>query len=299
MDKKKSIRIGGVPEHFNYIFTIAEEYNLYNEYDIKVKFVEKKCGTGEMIESLKKNEVDIIISLTEGLVKDIAQGSKIKIIGTYVESTLCWAVSTGINKEINNLDDLKGKKIGISRHGSGSHLMAHILGFEKNWKIDDLKFKVIGDFKKLRDSVNDISQENNTDAFLWEKFTTKPFHDSNEIKKIGEIETKWPCFMIASLEENISKNLEDYKKLLIVLNKASLIFKLYNKKMPLLISKKYKLNILDSNLWYKNVNINPRKFISRKSLEKVLEILLKMHLISENIINNIDNFIDKRISYFE
>ena len=116
----KPIRIGGVPEHFNYLFTLAKERGLYEKYNVDVEFVIKKCGTGAMIESLKNKEVDMIVALTEGLVADITKGSNVRILGTYVQSPLCWAVSAGSQSEIHSVGDLKGGTFAISRYGSGS-----------------------------------------------------------------------------------------------------------------------------------------------------------------------------------
>jgi len=33
----------------------------------------------------------------------------------------------------------------------------------------------------------------------------KPFHDSGEIKKVGEILTPWPCFVIVSTKQTLEK----------------------------------------------------------------------------------------------
>jgi len=62
--------------------------------------------------------------LTEGWVaglgKAIAEGQAelpYKIVGTYVETPLCWAISTGPNRKIDGAEELKGKKIGVSRIG--------------------------------------------------------------------------------------------------------------------------------------------------------------------------------------
>lgn len=42
---------------------------------------------------LEKGDVDVIVALTEGLVLKILQGSDMRLLGTYVGSPLCWAVS--------------------------------------------------------------------------------------------------------------------------------------------------------------------------------------------------------------
>ncbi len=50
----------------------------------QVEFVEVKLGTGAMITAAKAREVDVIVALTEGLVQDIAKGSDLRLLGTYV-----------------------------------------------------------------------------------------------------------------------------------------------------------------------------------------------------------------------
>lgn len=77
-----------------------------------------------MITSLQSKEIDIGIGLTEGWVaglgKAIAEGKDAgyKLVGTYVETPLCWAISTGANRDdLHDVEQLKGKKMGVSRIG--------------------------------------------------------------------------------------------------------------------------------------------------------------------------------------
>lgn len=42
---------------------------------------------------LENDEVDVIVALTEGLVLKILGGSDMRLLGTYVGSPLCWAIS--------------------------------------------------------------------------------------------------------------------------------------------------------------------------------------------------------------
>jgi hypothetical protein len=58
--------------------------------------------------------------------------------------------------------------------------MAFVLAQQRGWNPQtDVSFRVVGDFAKLRGAVN----AGDADAFMWETFTTKPFHDSGEIKR--------------------------------------------------------------------------------------------------------------------
>lgn len=77
-----------------------------------------------MITSLQSNEIDIAIGLTEGWVAGLGKAqaeSKIagyKMVGTYVETPLCWAISAGANREdVKGVEELKGGKMGVSRIG--------------------------------------------------------------------------------------------------------------------------------------------------------------------------------------
>ncbi|GAB5356492.1 hypothetical protein AAMO2058_000294500 [Amorphochlora amoebiformis] len=273
-----SIKIGGVPEHFNYIFTLAEERGLYKKYGVKVEFVIQKCGTGAMIAALKKKEQDIVVALTEGLVADIATGGSLVLLGTYVSSPLCWAISTGAkNEKIQSVDDLKGATIAISRYGSGSHLMATVMAAQMGWEAKDLKFKVIGNFKKLRDSVN----SGEADAFMWETFTTKPYHDSKEIKRIGEIYTPWPCFMLAARADVAKEKREAISKVLAAIEEAAAIFHSEEEKMIGIISKKYSLQPQDAKAWYSTVKINPKSTVSLRALQLAVDSLSDAGVLTE------------------
>ena len=77
-----------------------------------------------MITSLQSKEIDIGIGLTEGWVAGLGKAAAeksdagYKLVGTYVETPLCWAISTGINRDdLQDVQQLKGKKMGVSRIG--------------------------------------------------------------------------------------------------------------------------------------------------------------------------------------
>lgn len=73
-----------------------------------------------MITSLQSNEIDIGIGLTEGWISALGKqkdAAGFKLVGTYVETPLCWAISTGIERDLNEAKDLGGKRIGVSRIG--------------------------------------------------------------------------------------------------------------------------------------------------------------------------------------
>lgn len=271
------IRVAGVPEHFNEPWKIALEENLFKQEGIHVEWFSIKEGTGAMINKLKSSEVDIIVALTEGLINDIANGSDIRLLSTYVQSPLTWSISTGSKSIYNSIEDLKGEVFGISRYQSGSHLMSCVLADQYGWKQSDLKFNINHNFDNLRKSVND----NTIAAFLWEYFMQKPFYDKGEIRQIGEIITPWPCFMIASTKSLISKRLNDFKKMFIALEKACLLFRTDSMKSIQRISENYNLTKEDATCWFEKVLINPTNQISESTIETTLDALKSANLLND------------------
>ena len=191
------LRVAYVPEHFSTPLFFAQQQNYYADAGIDVKFIPVIEGTGRLVRLLSDGEVDIAIGLTEGFIADVAKGNDAyKVVGTYVESPLCWAVSTGASRtEITSTKDVLGKKIGVSRIGSGSYIMSFVLGLEHNASKPFFSdFPVLSNFANLRQSVNDGT----SDAFMWEYFTTKKYYDNKELKQIGEIYTPWPLWVITA-----------------------------------------------------------------------------------------------------
>jgi len=109
-------------EHFSTPLHFASKY-----FSLNAALIPFPSGTGHMITSLRADEIDVGIGLTEGWVAGLGKvaakedGGAVdggyKIVGTYVETPLCWAISTGRDRELNDLDALKGGKVGVSRIG--------------------------------------------------------------------------------------------------------------------------------------------------------------------------------------
>lgn len=76
-----------------------------------------------MAASLKDDSIDVAIGLTEGFVADLGktaaaqETATYKLVGTYVDSPLCWAVSAGSKGKLSDVSELKSKRVGVSRIG--------------------------------------------------------------------------------------------------------------------------------------------------------------------------------------
>jgi hypothetical protein len=207
MSSPAPLRIGYVPEHYLLPLHLAKP-----NFPFPVELVSFPSGTGHMISSLRSDAIDLAIGLTEGWVAGLltAEGQKARgysIVGSWVRNPLRWAVVTGKNR--NNIEciaDLKTYgRVGVSRMGSGSHIMAFVLAQQEGWFANTeskkpLVLVPLGPFADLRDGVTGKNDEALADFFMWEHFTTKPYFDgdSTPLKRIGEIYTPWPSWHIAA-----------------------------------------------------------------------------------------------------
>lgn len=203
------LRVGYIPEHFASPLLLLSRTS-WGEANLEL--VSQPAGTGQVLTSFDGGEdqkIDVAIALTEALIAGIAKGRKdIKLVGSYVKTPLVWAVSTGTSpqaEKYQSIDDLRGTTLGISRVGSGSQIMASVMALQRSWPTGGegagegaeeggISFHIDNTFPSLRSSVN----TGRTSAFMWETFTTKPFYDSGEVRKIGEVPTPWPSWTIAA-----------------------------------------------------------------------------------------------------
>jgi ABC-type nitrate/sulfonate/bicarbonate transport system substrate-binding protein len=274
----REIRVGGVPEHFNFAWHIALKGKLFENSGIDLQWIDCPGGTGEMTQSLKNNKIDLAVVLTEGIVKSITDGNQFKIIQTFVKSPLIWGIHVCSKSSFNKINQLKKTKAAISRIGSGSHLMAYVNAQQHGWNISkDLSFEIV---KDLSGGIKALAN-NTADYFLWEKFTTKPVVDDGIFKLIGECPTPWPCFVIASRDSFINLEYKTIKRVLNIINNITEKIKNIDN-INESISFHYNQNINDVKEWLKQTNWS-NKNISEKTLDDIQNKLLKLKIISNKL----------------
>ncbi|MFY0605842.1 MAG: ABC transporter substrate-binding protein [Cyclobacteriaceae bacterium] len=239
------IRLGGVPEHFNLPIHLANENGAFADKGIDLHWVDCPGGTGQMTKALREDELDVCIALTEGVVADIIKGNPAKLISTYVTSPLIWGIHTGANNSLQKGDDTFTKQHAISRLGSGSHLMAIVNAHEQYVKIDQSQFTVINNLSGALDSLKSLE----TDVFYWEKFTTKPYVDAGQLRRIGEYPTPWPCFVIAATDKVLENQPDAIKSMLDVIQTSCTAF-MKDSTMVSIVSKRYEIEERDAKAWY-------------------------------------------------
>ncbi|MCC5919746.1 MAG: uracil-DNA glycosylase [Cyclobacteriaceae bacterium] len=284
---KTKIRIGGVPEHFNYPIHQAIEEGAFEAQGIEVRWMEYSGGTGEMKQALNDNACDLCIILTEGILADIAMGSASKIIGGYVSSPLIWGLHVGAKSMITEHSQVYQSKIAISRKGSGSHLMPMIDALMNDQTIADNQFQIVGNLKGAIEKMSEHPDQ----VFYWEKYTTQPYVDQGVFNRIGEFPTPWPCFVIAAS----SQAQQDAKRLQSVLD---VIYEYTSRFHPNLkniesVAKNYKLDAKEVKAWFERTTWYIDRNLKEEMIHDVLGYLAKAGIIHSNYSKSISSYLLK------
>ena len=271
----KTIKIAGVPEHFNLPWHLAIESGDFEKENIDVQWTDVPEGTGKICQMLRDGETDMAVILTEGIIKDIIAGNLSKIVQIYVESPLIWGIHVATNSNYKTLADLKNTKVAISRLGSGSQLMAYVNADNQGWNVDDLQFEIINTIEGAVEALTNGS----ADYFMWERFMTKPLVDKGIFRRIDDCPTPWPCFVIAVREEVLENNPVLISKILAIINQTTEDFK----EIPSIdktLASNYNLKIEDIQEWLSLTKWSQKSF-STEMLNKVQNQLFQLKIIDK------------------
>ncbi|KIO54057.1 substrate-binding domain-containing protein [Flavobacterium hibernum] len=213
----KTVKIVGVPEHFNLPWHLCIENGEFEAENIDLQWKDIPEGTGKMCQMLRDGEADMAVILTEGIVKDIVAGNPSKIVQIYVQSPLIWGIHVAAKSDFQTVKDLKDKKVAISRLGSGSQLMAYVNAHEQGWETDNLQFEIINTI----DGAVEALTNGTADYFMWERFMTKPLVDKGIFRRVGDCPTPWPSFVIAVRNEFLKKNPKIVENILEIINRTT------------------------------------------------------------------------------
>ncbi|KAH3991952.1 hypothetical protein HBI56_207490 [Parastagonospora nodorum] len=296
------LRIGFVPEHFSTPLEFAKKH-----YGLDARLLPYPSGTGHMVTALQAGEIDIGVGLTEGWIAAMgkAQAAKedagFRAVGTYVETPLCWAISTGAKRELAGIEDLKGKKVGVSRIGSGSYVMSFVLADQQGWldptsSSPPFPVEPLNTFANLREGVNNST----ADFFMWEHFTSKRYYDNGEIKRIGEIYTPWSSWKIVAVNDllypknwssapNATKPAlkEELEDVLAKINKGVKHFEENQEEAVQYISTKLDYSEEDAREWLKTVQFaKDVRGVDPEVVNKTVSTLQKAGVLGEGVDNS-------------
>ena len=278
------LKVGGVPEHFNYPWYLTLKNKEYTQENINLRWQDFPGGTGEMCKALRSGEIDIAIVLTEGIIKDIEEGNPSKIVQTFVKSPLIWGIHVGAKSKFKDIKDLEHAVIAISRFGSGSHLMAIVNAFNQGWNVTTLKFKVVDNLQGGIDALTTGA----ADYFMWERFTTKPLVDNGTFRRVGNCPTPWPCFVIAVRNEVLERHHKEVKKVLDIINQQTKDFKNI-KNIDKIIAQRYEQKLEDIQKWLRITTWNEGKPITKNLITRIQNKMVRFNVIEKS--KNSSNFI--------
>lgn len=280
----KTLRITGVPEHFNLPWKKVVASQPFAGKGIQLNWTDESRGSGQMNKALRDDETDVAIVLTESFLKDFEEGNPSRIIGFHVKSPLIWGIHIPGSSPIEKLNQIENPKFLISRMGSGSHLMAFVLAQREGWNPENLEFKIVGNLDGALEAMNPETPE----MFLWEKYTTKPWVISGDLKRIGEVPSPWPCFIIVASDKAISEFGDLIFELRDLVYKASK--ELQNSpETPMEIHKTYELELEDVKAWLSQTIWETEPSIAGKDMEEAMSKMKNLGIIKEKL--SLDRFL--------
>lgn len=273
----KTVKIIGVPEHFNLPWHLAIDEGAFSERGINLQWTDVPEGTGKMCQMLAEGETDLAIILTEGIIKSITEGNPVKIIQEYIATPLLWGIHVDANSDFSKISDLKNTKAAISRFGSGSQLMAYVQAQNEGWDPKKLQFEVIN---SLEGAIEGLAN-GNADYFMWEHFTTKPLVDKRIFKRLGDCPTPWPCFMVVGREKFLDQYSSLVNHILEVINSYTTEFK----EIPSIdrtLANRYGQKLEDIQEWMALTEWSQNQ-LPIKTLETVQDTLLELDLVDQKL----------------
>ncbi|CAD0007886.1 substrate-binding domain-containing protein [Flavobacterium salmonis] len=273
----KTVKIVGVPEHFNLPWRLCIENGEFEAENIDLQWKNIPEGTGKMCQMLRDGEADIAVILTEGIIKDIVAGNPSKIVQIYVQSPLIWGIHVAAKSDFKTIKDLKNKKAAISRLGSGSQLMAYVNANEQGWETDNLEFEIINTI----DGAVEALTNKTADYFMWERFMTKPLVDQGIFRRVGDCPTPWPSFVIAVREEFLKKNPKIVEKILETINSTTHDFTLIPD-IDKTLAEIFNQKLEDIQEWLKLTQWS-QKNLNEKAFIKIQNQLFDLGIIDKKI----------------
>ncbi|OIQ15357.1 MAG: ABC transporter substrate-binding protein [Flavobacterium sp. MedPE-SWcel] len=273
----KTIKIAGVPEHFNLPWHLCIENGEFEDAGVNLEWKDVPEGTGKLCQMLRNKETDIAVILTEGITKDIVAGNESSIIQVYVQSPLIWGIHVAANSKYKSVKELENGKVAISRYGSGSQLMAIVNAKNEGWDTSKLDFEIIN---TLDGAVKGLA-EGRADYFMWERFMTKPIVDAGIFRRVDDCPTPWPCFVIAVRNEVLENDNNAINTILNIINQTTAEFK----NIPSIdktLAERYEQKIEDIREWLKLTTWSQEK-LDEVTFNKVQDQLAELNIIDKKI----------------
>ena len=142
----KKLRVGlSVAESFDVLpVYVAQSIGSWSKRGLDVE-VSGFNGAAGLMQAMAANSVDIGFGSSDGASNAIIKGSPMKIVAEDLPSIGLFVLITGSDSGVSAVDDLKGKTIGVTSHGSITEVLGLELARSKGWTAGkDLQIATIG-----------------------------------------------------------------------------------------------------------------------------------------------------------
>lgn len=154
--------------------------------------------------------------------------------------------------------------------------MTYVLAQRHGWDTERLTFEVVGNLDGARKAL----AAGTGDGFLWEQSTTQPFVTRGEFRRVGVLNTPWPCFVIAVRSPLVES--EELARLLTVLQQATIRLTRDPRALER-IARHYQLPISEVQSWWELTRWATDQRVERDVLNKVLDTLGSLNIISSHV----------------
>ena len=276
---RRVIRVGGVHEPFNLPWIRAFDADAFADLGLEVTFEEFAGGTGALVEALENGTIDLATLLTEGAVTAIGRGRAVRIHSGFTTTPLTWGIHVAAESDATEVADLVEARFAISRHGSGSELMAYVLADQLGWTLDDDRFVTVGGV----DGAIEALPEGRAEVFLWERYVTSPLVEQGVFRRVGDLPTPWPAFVTAGRRDLLTTDrpLVDDLVARVLAHAAALAAD--RDGTAAAIVDRYGMSADDTASWLAQVGWPDRPAIEAAVLEPVVEAMVDLGRIDQAV----------------
>jgi ABC-type nitrate/sulfonate/bicarbonate transport system substrate-binding protein len=252
--------------HFS-LLHIARDRDLFAARSVEL--VEFPGGTGDVARAIVAGDVDLGLGLSDGLLL-AAAGGGLRLVATAVQTPLRSVVLVLAGSPWAAPENLRGRRVGITRRGGGAHLTALALARAEGWR-EGIDFTVVP-LGRLESLVEGLST-GAIDVFLWEELATRHLVDAGIVKTIGRLTPEWPSFAIAARASVIETQPEVVRAALAAFQDAVEVFEREVAYVHALVMRRYHLTRDDAERWWSAVRYSSDGAITLAAVTAALETL--------------------------
>lgn len=276
---EKTVVVGYLHSNHHSALFVANAKNMFENEGIRVQLVPFRSGS-EIVKAAESGKIDIGYCGITPVTMAIDDGIHVKIVGAVNQEGS--GVVVGKNSNINNIADLKGKKIAIPQKGSVQDILLKEMLIKNNIRVDEVNITT-SEVPYMPESL----LFKKFDAFIaWEPYVSVASLDDNEtaLAYSKDIWQYHPCCVVITTDSFAKKEPDNLRKFLNVHTKATDYINNNREETALITSKKLgtDLEVEEEGLKHiEFVSIPTDEFIA--NVYKFIEYQKQLGYIKNNI----------------